>query len=202
MKHLSKLLLSILLTLSSTACVSFSTLQTPKVLENDEKTFGLGITSPIDQDELVPIPELYLRWAAFQDIDMGAKVTGIPFALGVIGMDIKYQALTIDSSFYVSLDFGLSHSSGDFGSTIGYSPAILLGNERIFGGAKLIIADIENDDGFLGSKKGETIGTISEIFIGTSIGDKWRIMPVANLMFSDDFKESIFLATIGFEYRF
>ncbi len=189
------LLVSILFTSS---CVSYSTLQTPKVLEKDEKIVGIGLGTPFGVEELVVIPELYARWAAFEDIDMGTKITGVPFVFGAIGLDVKYQVLNIDSSFYVSLDFGFSHSSGDFGTTLGYYPAIFLGNENIFGGAKLIIADVDID--FFGEARGT--GYIKELFIGTSLGENFRVLPVINMLIADDLSQSLFLFNLGIEYKF
>jgi len=172
-------------------------MQSAKVLENNEKLIGVGISMPPDEDEPVFIPEIYGRWAAFANTDMGIKITGIPFALGIIGLDFKYQVLNLDS-FYVSLDFGISHSGGDGGSTIGYYPAIFFGTERVFGGAKLIIADFDFE--FFGRHKGTS--QLPEFFIGASIGDKFRVMPVANLLYSENFKESQFLFSLGLEHRF
>ncbi len=198
MRNLLFVLLAFIFLMNSTGCVSVSTLQTPKVLENDEKLIGLGLTTHFESDELGAIPEIYGRWAAFQDIDMGIKMMGLPFVTGILGFDIKYQAIEIDP-FYVSFDMGISHSSiDDLGSAIGYYPAIFLGTERIFGGAKLIIADFDNE--FFGKHEGTS--RTSEFFIGATIGDKWRVMPIANLLYSEDFKESLFLLSLGFEYRF
>ncbi len=197
MRNFLFVLLAFIFLMNSTGCVSYSTLQTPKVLENNEVMVGLGATTDFETDEN-PVLEIYTRWAAFKDFDMGVKITGVPFAVGIIGWDIKYQALNIDSTFYVALDFGLSHSSGDFGKTIGYYPAVFIGNERFFGGAKVIIIDSEVD--LFGKHK--ISGNVPVIFIGTSIGDNWRILPVANLLFSEDFDQSSFIFNLGIEYRF
>ncbi len=199
MKKILFVLLAFIFLMNSTGCVSVSTLQTPKILENDEKLIGLGLTTHFENDELAAIPELYVRWAAFKSFDMGINMTGVPFAVGIIGWDIKYQALNIDSTFYVAFDLGISYSSLDeHGSAIGYYPAIYLGTERIFGGAKLIIADVDYE--FFGKHEGT--GQLPEFFLGASIGDKWRVMPIVNLLYSEDFKESLFLLSLGFEYRF
>jgi len=198
MKPMFTFLLLISILTWATSCLNYATLQTPKVLEDSEKMFGAGLTfGTSDANEISFIPSIYSRFAAFKNTDIGINLVGLP-GVGAVGADIKYPLVEIDSSFYVSLDFGISYSAGDWGSTIGYYPAIFVGTERFFGGGKMIIADFDVD--FFG--KNEGTGSLPEFFIGTSIGNDFRLIPILNILVSPEFDDAIFLIDLGLEYKF
>ena len=182
------------------SCISFSTLQTPKVMEENESTFGVGaIAVPIDGEILCCGTEIYARFPFFKKADFGLKAFGLP-GFGTITGDIKYQVL--DDPFYLSFDLALTYTSvKGGGSGSGVIPAVFIGTDRIFGGAKMIYSSIEYE-GLFNSSSQKVSVDFPGVFLGGSIGDKWRVLPVVNLYFPTGSEDSFFIYNLGLQYTF
>ena len=183
-----------------TGCVSLSTLQTPKVVQEGEVIAGVGaLAIPVDGDIRCCGVEAYIRFPYFKNSDIGIKAMGLP-GFGIITGDLKYQL--INDPIYLSLDLAYSYTAfEDLGSGSGIIPAVFIGTEKFFGGAKIIYSSIEVDDLF-GSSSNSTNVKIPGIFVGGIIGDRFRLLPVINIYFSPDNGESIFIYNLGLEYKF
>jgi hypothetical protein len=194
------LVLSLTITLSS--CFNLSTLQTPKVLEKGEKTFGVGTLMYVDEEAFCCGIEAYARYAPFKIADIGIKLAGVP-GFGTITGDVKFQLFS--EPFYGALDLSYSHIFfsdifNDQDESISQlTPALFFGTERIFGGAKMLFFSKSADDALSGDIfNSEIIG----IFIGSSIGDQWKIMPVVNFYFHPEAEGLMIIPNLGLQYTF
>ncbi len=173
-----------------TGCFPCSTFQTPVVLPEDEAVFGVGFTA---NRELFPIPgfELYIRNGFINNpvekhvADAGFKMSGFPGLYGMFYLDLKYQL--IKKPVALSAVLGASvlnekldevpedvYSSFDEGTEIGrlywhLHPMLFIGNEHIYGGAKLIVPP---------SLSEFPAKMVPAVFIGLLLGNrKWYIVP-------------------------
>jgi hypothetical protein len=192
----------LLFALIFTSCVSFSTLQSAKVVEDKEVITGIGaIAIPRDDEIGCCGVEAYLRFSTFKNSDFGIKLIGFPGA-GMITGDLKYQLLS--DPFFLSFDLAYSYSAiEDLGSGSGIIPTVFVGSERIFGGAKIIYTSISIKDFFDSeSNYSDNQTNIPGVFIGGVIGNKFRLLPVVNLYFSPVNDKSFFIYNLGVEYKF
>lgn len=185
----------------SGGCISYSTFQTPTVLDEGDALIGVGATGVSGDTDFGVLPEVYARYGFSERVDAGAKITGIP-PFGLVFGDVKYQL--VDGPVALAADLGVSYAGGSadisFGgdepseegySFVGLYPAVMVGTDRLYGGAKAIyiasgIADTE-----------WISGNVFGLFAGTSFGDRVRLLPEVHAYFGDDVAV---LGGIAFEF--
>lgn len=195
-KSLSVLALSAAL---SAGCISYSNFQMPDVLDEGDALIGVGATA-VAADQFGLLPEVYARYGFSDRVDAGAKIAGIP-PFGLLFGDVKYQL--VDGPVAVAADLGISYAGGsadipfdddeseeDY-SFVGLYPAIMVGTDRLYGGAKAIyIAGGTADTEWIS-------GDVFGLFAGTSFGDRVRLLPEVHAYFGDDVAV---LGGIAFEF--
>ena len=192
---MKRILLMGVLAVAVSGCISYSTFQTPRVLERGEVVIGAGATG-LPGDDPAVLPEVYGRFGIAERVDAGVKMTGVPPWAWLMG-DVKYQV--VDGPFAVAADMGVSYAgtgvtidddSSDIGF-LGLYPAIMAGTDRLYGGAKLIyIAAGDGDTEWLS-------GNLYGLFAGTSFGERWRFLPEVHVYFGD---ETAVLGGLGVQY--
>lgn len=108
------LTLLMMLTGLQTACVSMSSLQTARTLEEgqSQNTFGGGVYNSkdkigeIEYDSNLPYLEYSYRHGLMKDLDAGLKIT----LIGAYGADLKYQLVNHDQ-WAISTGLGLGYMS-------------------------------------------------------------------------------------------
>jgi hypothetical protein len=174
------LLSVLLLAMAFSGCVSYTTLQSPKVMEPGQWAIGAGCAATTED---VGEFSLYGRMGVVRHLDVGLKLFDFAPSLGVFG-DVKYQMW--EKAPFLSGDLGFSHMSSPnlFGSDdsddlecFALYPMLLFGSEQLYAGAKVVYFSQEVEFLDLVDKT-----TISDHFfiltLGGSFGDEHiRVMP-------------------------
>ena len=180
-------LAAILTAVMLTGCFSLATFQSPKVLERGQTAFGAG--AGITTEKLLGT-SAFGRVGLSQNLDAGFKLLGVPLS-GVFG-DVKYQLW--ENVSYGSLDFGVSYmwGSSTLRSTdwtcLGLHPMVLLGDEKVHGGVKIVclLDEVEFYPVGLGEKITWSAGAFPVIFVGISIGGRVKVMPEVSISFPSE----------------
>ena len=148
-------------------CVTLSNFNGPETLKPGKWVYGTGISTALaeNDDYMIPSYELYTRFGVAENFDVGLKVAGL---FSVVGGDLKYRFFNSEK-FMASLDMGFSYASlededsaliDETCSVYGFYPALILGNEKLYFGPKLVYLigkggfdDFIKDDDRLPSKK-------------------------------------------------
>jgi hypothetical protein len=197
--------------LLSPGCASYSTFQTPEVLEPGEKTLGIGYTVGINSEtgeNSGDMLEAFGRYGIKQNWDIGMKVAGAPPLWGVYIADVKYQLKS--EPLFVAADIGISYSKleGIFEDTDiitwGLYPMIIAGTKHVHAGVKLVYMNTSGEIDMFGSStpfKGSA--TFPGLFLGFRIGNKYRLMPELNVYFpSGKDSEPFKVGGICFQFAF
>lgn len=190
--------------ITASGCISLSTFNSPQTTPKDQGSLGAGTLLLFEENEDDT------ERAAEDDVDDGSGVAFYPEAYGRIGLaerwdvgmkvspfvffaDVKYQV--VDADVDVAADLGVSVGGAFGGGTFAAYPAVLVGTERFFVGGRMTMmtGSIE-----LFSTDATYSGTVPNVMVGGSIGNKIRIMPEVNVYFD----EPSFLPGLGVQYRF
>jgi len=171
-------------------CASFSTFQSPQVLEPGKRSLGIGISETINPDEnkmVVGPLDIYGRFGIVRNIDVGIKLSGgIPFPLPpwvVLFADVKYQFS--EKPLIVSGDLGYSLFRLEDITTYGIYPMVLLGNEYFYSGLKIVYLSSSGLVNLIDSAISFKWSTaFPGITIGTIFGDKTKVFLEGNFYFS------------------
>ena len=150
-------------------CVSFTTFQSPKVLEPEQVALGGGVAVGTNGPYEAAV---YGRVGLLNQSEVGFKAFGIPgLSLGVFG-DIKHQFLKDPP--YGTVDFGVSYISG----IVDLYPMLLLGNENAHAGGKIVYFFVGEEFDLFGSDEEDYFSAwFPMIFVGASLGGSVRFMP-------------------------
>ncbi|NOX37938.1 MAG: hypothetical protein GXO78_10420 [Calditrichaeota bacterium] len=187
-------------------CASFTTFQTPEVLEEGELSMGVGGAGLILMEESGPVvgigsTDLFARYGLGANTDVGLKISGIiPFI--VLAGDIKHQLWK--KPIALSLDLGASYFVLDDYQTFGLYPMILAGVKPFFAGVRLthlIISDASNTMGFpFYSSSDATTATIPSVVLGLYIGNRFQVIPEINYYLNTTGDAFIFFG-MGIQYK-
>ena len=166
-------------------CVSLSTYQSPRVLDPGESHLGAGVMLGAGGAGVGEFAVLGRRGVA-EGFDLGAKVWGVPPFLGIYG-DVRSQLQT--EPFLVSGTLGASFFSvrqtvdgEETGtSTTALYPAVLIGSDRLFAGARW--TQLFGSAGDLEERYG--LG-FPGVILGASFGSRVSVAPEVNVHFGDD----------------
>lgn len=140
MKKTALLSVIVLLLMS---CYPMGTFQGPEVLPVGSETMGIGLSwmtnvtsfddsSSGDEQTFLADGSIMFRSGYSNNTEIGIKFVGRPWASGAILSDVKWQI--IQQPLMVSVDFGLSYwTNVSYLSSVGYHPALIVGNELLFG---------------------------------------------------------------------
>jgi len=132
-----------LLVLLLMSCYPLGTFQGPEVLPVGTETMGVGLSwmtnimslqdsSSGNEQAFMADGSLLFRRGFAHNTEIGIKFVGRPWASGAILSDVKWQVL--QKPLRVAVDFGLSYWTNlDVLASVGYHPALLVGNEKLFG---------------------------------------------------------------------
>ncbi len=163
------------------SCYSYTTFQTPEVLEKGETILGVGISNKQPWEDQI-FPEIYFRKPFVRTMDWGFKFKGIPITGGVILFDMKKSLMTT-SIVTLSADLGLSFSSFNAEDlahfqTIGIYPTLMLGNDHLYMGLKYNKLLISGNIDLFGDIPDQTSSMgIPSYFFGATLGTGLRLQP-------------------------
>jgi hypothetical protein len=185
-----------------TGCASFSTYQSPEVLEPQEKALGIGFSEIFNADnsKITSGPmEIYGRFGIVKNLDVGVKLAGfIPWL--TVFTDVKYQFLR--EPIMVSADLGYSFFHLEDITTHGLYPMVLLGRKYLYGGIKAIYLSswgtIEPFDESAISGHLFFPGVV----VGTSFGDRTRLLLEANIYFTEDRNTPLIFMGVALQHNF
>lgn len=129
------------------SCTTFSTFQTPQVVEEDEVGFGFSLSNSWvagnNETEFIPIsiPSLQIRYGIGDNSDVGFLFVGLP-VLGSSYIDYKYQFLNDGMLGAFTIGTGFWLWPGDFfdvrnPSLISPFLGISFGNKRLYVGSRV-----------------------------------------------------------------
>lgn len=172
---------ALLLTLVASGCISFSTFQSPRVLERGEGQLGGGVLFGVDlEGEESGLGELALlgRYGVGDRVDVGGKLWGFPPFLGIYG-DVRYQLLR--EPFLISGAMGASWISFDEFSTGALYPTVMFVTDRFFAGARWTFLTATGTD------LEETFGAnFPGAVVGASFGGRLTFAPEVNVLFGEE----------------
>jgi hypothetical protein len=177
-------------------CMSYTTLQSPNTLEPGQILLGGGIATSFEGGS--PSLELNSRVGIIRRLDVGAKLA-IP---SLTFLDAKYQV--VYEPLYVSADLGWSYfsnssqSSHDNGTTTGWYPMIIVGQDHWYAGFKQVFLNSDVEFEFFGRKNFNYSGLWStNIVIGGIFGTNVRMMPEINFIMIRGSDKPIVVPAIG-----
>ncbi len=199
-KFKTSVMLGLLVGLIS-GCASFSTFQTPVPLKENEAMFGLGVSGFVSPDgSAFGITDIYGRMGLSDRMDIGLKAFGIPLGfLGGIMLDGKYALVPGNTT--VAFDFGISYFAIEDARLTGFYPSLLVGNDRFFGGLKLIYLYASQGINLFDA---EPIGQAELIpggVLGLAVGRKNKMMLEVNFYRFPE-GDLVMFPGIGFQLRF
>jgi hypothetical protein len=172
---------ALLLALLASSCISFSTFQSPRVLERGEAELGGGILFGVDlEGEESGLGELALlgRYGLADRVDVGAKLWGFPPFVGIYG-DVRYQVAR--EPVLVAGALGASWFSFDEFSTGALYPTVMVGADRFFAGGRWTFLTAT------GNEMEETFGAkFPGIVVGASFGSRVILAPEVNVLLGDE----------------
>lgn len=187
-------------------CASFTTFQTPEVLEKGELSMGLGAAGLMLMESSGPTigigsTDFFTRYGLGANTDVGLKLSGI-FPFIVLAGDVKHQLWK--KPIALSLDLGASYFVLDQFQTFGIYPMILLGAKPFFAGFRishLIISEASNTSGFpFYSSSDATTATIPNVVVGMYIGKRFQVIPEINYYLNTTGDRFIFFG-MGIQYK-
>jgi hypothetical protein len=139
-----------------------STLHGPVPLPANTAALGVGLGpvflgAPIDEDMVMLGLYASARHAHSDRLELGASI-GV---FNGLAADVKY--VLVPGPFSVAVNMAIS--TDIFEGTPGFHPAVLVGTERVYGGAKQMVFT----EGYL--------GPITVLFVGGSFGGRTRLVP-------------------------
>ena len=180
------------------ACAPTALLQSPDALRPGDWEIAVGAggaVTAIETDERdleVPAFDLAWRIGISESADMSARAFYSGDAIGLY-IDAKTEVLT--APVFVSPVMGLSVAAGlDGGSTVAVSPGFMVGLEEIWAAPRAVV---------IGSTD-ERVLTGFGLAVGSSLGERFRVMPEVDLFYMPaDFERSdLYLGfTVGLAYR-
>jgi hypothetical protein len=189
-KYLHLFLLSIVFLFISCGSYSMSTVQSPKVLEPEDKAFGINVfqpSIPFDTASLglkSPILEIFGRFGQYKYIDFGGKI-GFPIGQGIVSApyfygDFKYQI--IDKPIYTSFIGGFSFAPSLLTFTYAFHTTLLIGTDYLYVGPKYYYLF--------------EIGSLPGAILGSQFGFKYvKLYPELNIYWIGSNK--IYVPSIG-----
>jgi hypothetical protein len=172
--------------LNLTHCVSFTTFQTPEVMEKGEAKAGVGVSGYGSGG--IGVIDIYGRWGLGGQTDLGLKIAGIPPFFLLKG-DVKYQF--IEDPLNMSASMGVSYMGLDGNSTYGFYPMVLAGGQHFYGGLKGIFFSgrfsLEDEDGDTTfSTDFATEKPLLGAVLGARFGKKLQVLPELNFYGGSD----------------
>ncbi len=181
-----KYLILVAAVLVCAGCVSLTSFQSPQALPPGGTAVGGGLGLQV-ADIGYPLPEadFLFRYGLANGVDVGGKVA-LPFLSAVV--DVKWQflrgplAAAFDVGGSYSRAVGLPDISNE-ANVFGVYPEFLVGSERIFGAARMLVAYTDE----LSTTHGEPVRAYTDwfpqVFVGGSFGDRFRVMPELSVTF-------------------
>lgn len=205
-KHFTRsMTMTFLATILLSGCISFSTLQSVETLDPGTVSFSGGMSIlGTEEDNFGALPELGMRVGLTNRVDVGAKLF-LPLAVFV---DAKIEL--IQRPITVSLDLGYSTFTLRSGTgetknqTNGFYPMLMAGQKHWYVGVKPMIIQTEGELNLFGSSTTYTAATwfATDLVMGAVIGNRFRILPEVNLLFSPDLENMILIPALGVELHF
>ena len=191
-----------------------TTMQSPKVLEPGEKIAGGSIF--LSYQEVLGL-EVFGRFGIAQNADFGCRISYlIPHDSVGIAADLKYQILR--RPFYLAGDLEISMAvepqyDDNPNYYYGVTPLLLAGTEHLYCGLKTTFAFYQSAYyhlyrpsigwGIIHSDDWK-FGLAPIIVVGSSIGEKFRVMPEISICFHDIgypfLSNALVVAALGFQY--
>jgi len=199
----------ILLLLTQTNCVSYSTLQSADTLPPGKMSISGGTSIGInnefieDTDNIRLLPEIGTRFGIIKNFDMGIKL--IP--LMTIFLDGKIQLISSPISASFDLGFSLSAIKGSYfeyyNKTFALYPMLIIGKEHWYFGIKHIYMIRDHKFNFLGDDNFSKYSWLfPSVVVGGVIGNRFRLLPEINLYFTDGIRKIYPIPCVGIDIRF
>ena len=181
-------------------CASYGVYHGPQIVEPGSTEVGVGVmgirSSEWGPDDPVVMPAelaLIARHGVGERLDVGGRLAFFPVSLvsdepSVVGLygDVRYQV--VSDPLLVTGSIGASGLLVDGDLVLGAYPAVIVGDERFYGGVRGIVRR---------TTSGEEITTdwALGVVTGAAFGQRWIVRPELNVYFTDQF--STLLITPG-----
>lgn len=174
--------------LESGCGVPFSTLYGPAPLLAGTRAAGLGVGPIFVADGLeMDLDLVVLGMYASRRVGLSDRleVGGSAGILNGLAVDAKY--VLVERPFFVSANAAVSTDVA--GEAMGFHPALLLGSERVYGGAKLM------------ALRNAYSGPLQVLFVGGSFGGARRVVPEMAFLRDARDGEKLWMAGVKLQKR-
>jgi hypothetical protein len=193
-------LIYLLIVLNFLGCASFSTFQSPSVLEPGEKAVGIGFSSQFDTDDKMTLSsmDIYGRFGVIKNLDVGVRLSEFYPFLKVF-TDVKYRILR--EPVVVSVNMGYSFYVEHI-KTHGFYPMILFGKDNLYGGIKVILHSIWGRVEPFDKNVSTKYLIFPGFMVGTAFGDRTRLLLEANIYFTEDRNTPLIFMGVALQHNF